>query len=329
MGPEDLRAALAALPRGPKPRRLLVGPETWDDAGVWQLTPTLAVVQSVDVITPIVDDPRDFGRIAAANALSDVYAMGAKPTLALSFVGFPSETADPRILRLMLRGGAEKLAEAGVTLLGGHSVRDREMKLGFAVTGEVHPKRVVTNAGARAGDLLVLTKPIGTGILATALKRGRLAAPLLRRMTRQMAALNAPAAAAMRAARVSAATDVTGFGLLGHALNVALASRKTLRIEASRVPLLPGVAALAEEGVYAGGLETNLRYVERRVRWPEALPVGLKRALADPQTSGGLLLSTPAARAEALVARLVRRGVEAAIIGQVRPRGRFPVEVGA
>jgi selenide,water dikinase len=329
MGPEDLRAALSALPRRRKPRRLLVGPETWDDAGVWQLTPTLALVQTVDFITPIVDDPYDFGRIAAANALSDVYAMGAKPTLALSIVEFSSETADPRILREMLRGGAAKLAEAGVTLLGGHSVRDREMKLGFAVTGEVHPKRIVTNAGARTGDVLVLTKPIGTGILATALKRQRLEAPVLRLLTRQMAALNAPAAKAMASAGVHAATDVTGFGLLGHALNLARASRKTLRIWSPSVPLLPGVAALAEEGVFPGGLEANLRYVEPEVAWPGTMPLGLRRALADPQTSGGLLLSTPAERAPALVAGLRRRRVAAAIIGEVRPRGRSALEVTA
>ena len=329
MGPEDLRAALSALPRGPKPRRLLVGPESWDDAGVWRLTPTLAVVQTVDFITPIVDDPYDFGRIAAANALSDVYAMGGRPTLALTIVGFPSETADPRILRWMLRGGATALAEAGVTLMGGHSVRDREMKLGFAVTGEVHPKRIVTNAGARAGDVLVLTKPVGTGILATALKRGRLARADLRLLTGTMAALNAEAADAMRRAGVRAATDVTGFGLLGHALNLARASRRTLRIWGPSVPFLPGATDLAAEGVYAAGLEANLRYVDREVLWPREIPLGLRRLLADPQTSGGLLMATPPERVAALLARLRRRGVAAAVIGEVRSRGRRPLEVTA
>lgn len=329
MGPEDLRHALAALPHGTKPRDLLVGPETWDDAGVYRLAPNLALVQTVDFITPIVDDPRDFGAIAAANALSDVYAMGGTPTLALSIVCFPSETADPRILRDMLRGGAAKLREAGVTLLGGHSVRDREMKFGFAVTGRVHPGRIVTNAGARAGDVLVLTKPIGTGILATALKRGRLDAPGVRRLTRQMAALNGPAARAMRAAGVRAATDISGFGLLGHALNIARGSRKTLRIQGASVPLLPGVLELAEEGVFPGGLETNLRYVEPAVAWVDDVPLARRRALADPQTSGGLLLAVPPRRVRALLGRLAKARVAGSVIGEVRARGRRAIEVTA
>ncbi len=327
MGPEDLRQALTALPRGKKPRDLLVGPETWDDAGVYRLTPSLAVVQSVDIITPIVDDPREFGAIAAANALSDVYAMGATPTLALSIVCFPSETADPRILRGMLRGGVAKLREADVTLLGGHSVRDREMKFGFAVTGEVHPRRIVTNAGARAGDALVLTKPIGTGILATALKRRLLDAPGVRRLTRQMAALNAPAARVMSEIGVHAATDVTGFGLLGHALNIARASGKTLRIWGPSVPLLPGAVDLAAQGVFPGGLENNLRYLEPAVTWTGNPPLGLRRVLADPQTSGGLLLSVPSVRVRQLLERLKRVRVTAGVVGEVLARRRRAIEV--
>jgi selenide,water dikinase len=327
MGPEDLRHALAALPRGPRPKRLLVGPETWDDAGVWKLSASRALTQTVDFITPIVDDPRDFGAIAAANSLSDVYAMGATPTLALSIVCFPSETADPRILRHMLAGGAAKLREAGVILLGGHSVRDREMKFGFAVTGEVHPDRLVTNARARAGDLLVLTKPIGTGILATALKRQMLDPPSVRRLTRQMTDLNAEAARAMTAAGVRAGTDVSGFGLLGHALNVARMSRKTLRIWAPSVPFLPGALELATEGVVPGGLENNIHYVEGQVAWPADAPIGLRRGLVDPQTSGGLLMAVPPGRVTALLARLRRRRVAACAIGEVRPRGRRPLEV--
>jgi selenide,water dikinase len=327
MGPEDLRHALAALPRGPKPKRLLVGPESWDDAGVYRITPSLALAQTVDLITPIVDDPRAFGAIAAANALSDLYAMGATPTMGLSIVCFPSDTADPRILRLMLAGGVAKLREAGVALLGGHSVRDREMKLGFAVTGEVHPKRIVTNAGARAGDVLVLTKPIGTGILSTALKRRMLAPEAVRRLTRQMAALNVEAARAMAAAGVRTGTDVTGFGLLGHALNIARASRKTLRIWAPSVPLLPRVLELAAEDVVPGGLENNMRFLERQVLWPPEAPLGLRRALSDPQTSGGLLLAVPAAAAAKLVRDLRRRRTVARVIGEVRPRGRRPLEV--
>jgi selenide,water dikinase len=327
MGPEDLRHALAALPRGPKPKRLLVGPESWDDAGVYRIARSLALAQTVDLITPIVDDPRAFGAIAAANALSDLYAMGATPTMALSIVCFPADTADPRILRLMLAGGAAKLREAGVALLGGHSVRDREMKLGFAVTGEVHPKRLVTNAGARAGEVLVLTKPIGTGILSTALKRGLLTPEEVRRLTRLMTALNAPAARAMTAAGVRTGTDVTGFGLLGHALNLARASRKTLRIWAPSVPLLPRVLELAAADVVPGGLENNMRFLERKVLWPQEAPVGLRRALSDPQTSGGLLLAVPQRVAAKLIRDLRRRRTAARVIGEVRPRGRRPLEV--
>jgi selenide, water dikinase len=327
MGPEDLRHALAALPRGPKSQRLLVGPETWDDAGVYRLTPSLAIAQTVDFITPIVDDPRAFGAIAAANALSDIYAMGARPTLALSIVCFPSDTADPRILRLILAGGAAKLRQAGVTLLGGHSVRDREMKFGFAVTGEVHPKRIVTNAGARTGQVLVLTKPIGTGILATALKRQKLAPDAVRRLTRQMSALNAEAARVMTAAGVRAGTDVSGFGLLGHALNIARMSRKTLRIWAPSVPFLPGVLELAAQGVVPGGLENNLSYLNGQVTWPALAPLGLRRALSDPQTSGGLLLAVPPRAAAGLIQRLRHRRVAARVIGEVCPRGRRPLEV--
>jgi len=286
-------------------------------------------VQTVDFITPIVDDPREFGAIAAANALSDVYAMGATPTLALSIVCFPSETADPRILRLMLAGGVAKLREAGVTLLGGHSVRDREMKFGFAVTGEVQPRRLVTNAGARAGDVLVLTKPIGTGILATALKRQMLPPAAARRLGRQMAALNAEAARAMSAAGVRAGTDVSGFGLLGHALNLARGSRKTLRIWAPSVPFLPGTLDLAAEGVVPGGLENNARYVEAQVAWPAGASIGLRRGLVDPQTSGGLLMAVPPARVTALLARLRRHRVAASVIGEVLPRGRRPLQVTA
>ncbi len=220
---------------------MLVGPETWDDAGVFRLSPTRALVQTVDFLTPVVNDPFDYGRIAAANALSDVYAMGGAPLTALSIVCYP-ERGDMSVLGDILRGGSDTLAKAGVALLGGHTVRDPEIKFGFAVTGEVHPKRIVTNAGAKRGDLLVLTKPLGTGILATALKRRLLPDAALARMTAQMATLNRAAALAMRATGASAATDVTGFGLLGHALNVARASKKTLRIWSGAVPLLPGVS---------------------------------------------------------------------------------------
>jgi len=263
-----------------------------------------------------VDDPFDYGAIAAANSLSDIYAMGARPTVALSIIGFPSETGDLSVLREIVRGGATKLKEAGVQLLGGHSVRDPEIKFGYAVTGEVHPKRIVSIGGARAGDLLVLTKPIGTGILATALKRGVLAPERLRAMTLQMKRLNRAAAECMRGI-AHAATDVTGFGLLGHARNMARASRTTLRVWSAAVPSLPGALELVAEGI---GPE---------VLFEEGVPQPIREALFDPQTSGGLLMAVPASRVNTLMKRLAGASVRGRVIGEVRPRGRRPLEVQA
>lgn len=319
---------LGGLPAPKRNRNVLVGPETWDDAGVYRIAPKLALVQTVDFITPVVNDPYDYGRIAAANSLSDVYAMGGTPVSALSIVGFP-EGGDLTILREMMRGGAETLRRADVALLGGHSVRDREIKFGFAVTGHVHPKRVITNQGARKGDLLVLTKPLGTGILATALKRRLLGDAPLVAITLQMATLNRAASEAMIAARASAATDVTGFGLLGHALNIARASRVTLRVWSRAVPVLPGVLAFAEQGVVPGGLGANQAYLEPGTRYDEAVPASRRAALVDPQTSGGLLIAVGPPRVEDLMARLRRSRVKAAVIGEVLPRGPRPLEVTA
>ena len=319
---------LGGLPAPKKNRNVLVGPDTWDDAGVYRVAPNLALVQTVDFITPVVNDPYEYGRIAAANSVSDVYAMGGKPVSALSIVGFP-EGGDLTILREMIRGGAETLRRAEVALLGGHSVRDREIKFGFAVTGHVHPKRVITNQGARKGDLLVLTKPLGTGILATALKRRLLDDGTLRVITRQMSTLNKAAAEAMQAVRASAATDVTGFGLLGHALNIARASRVTLRVWSRVVPILPGVLEFAGQNVVPGGLLANASYLEAETRYDEAVPAAVRAALADPQTSGGLLIVAAPARVKDLMARLARARVKAAVIGEVLPRGSRPLEVTA
>ena len=307
---------------------MLVGPETWDDAGVYRLSPTLALVQTVDFLTPVVNDPQDYGRIAATNALSDVYAMGGMPVSALSIVCFP-EGGDLEILRLMLKGGAETLKKAGVALLGGHSVRDREIKFGFAVTGHVHPKRVITNAGAKKGDLLVLTKPLGIGILATALKRRLLPKATLTRATRQMMELNAAAAEAMQAERATAATDISGFGLLGHALNIARASRATIRIWSRSVPLLPGVLEFAASDVAPAGLHANAAYLAAETRYDEAVPLPLRMAMADPQTSGGLLIAMPPSRVKSLLARLGRARIRAAVIGEVLARGAAAIEVAA
>jgi len=233
------------------------------------------------------------------------------------------------ILREMIRGGAETLRRAGVVLLGGHSVRDREIKFGFAVTGHMHPKRVITNRGARKGDLLVLTKPLGTGVLATALKRRLLDDATLRVITRQMTTLNRDAAEAMQAARASAATDVTGFGLLGHALNVARGSRVTIRVWSGAVPILSGVLDFAVRGVVPGGLTANAAYVEPETRYDDAVPAPVRAALADPQTSGGLLIAAAPPRVKDLMARLARARVKAAVIGEVLARGPRPLEVTA
>ena len=328
LSPVDLKDVLSVLSGAPKAKGVLVGPDTWDDAGVFRISPTRALVQTVDFFTPMVNDPFEFGRIAATNALSDVYAMGGTPTTALSIVCYP-ESGDMSILRDILRGGAETLKRARVALMGGHSVRDKEIKFGFAVTGEVHPKRIVSNAGARRGDLLVLTKPLGVGILATALKQRLLSEELLRRMTEQMTTLNRAAGEAMKAVRVRAATDVTGFGLLGHALNVARASRKTLRFWSAAVPVLPGVIEFASRDVVPGGLISNTAYVAPHVAFGEGVPETLRKVFADPQTSGGLLIAVPPSRGDALLRRLKRAKVEAAVIGEVLARRSRPLEVAA
>ena len=307
---------------------MLIGPETWDDAGVFRISPTRALVQTVDFITPVVNDPFDFGRIAAANAMSDVYAMGGTPLTALSIVCYP-EHGDMGVLGEILRGGAEALAKAKVALVGGHTVRDPEMKFGFAVTGEVHPKRIVSNAGARRGDVLVLTKPLGIGILATALKRRLLPDEDLVRMTAQLVTLNRAAAEAMRAAGASAATDVTGFGLLGHALNVARASRKTIRIWSGAVPLLPRVLDFARDGVAPAGLRSNRSYVSPFVTFDEGVSESLRMALADPQTSGGLLIAIAPKKASGLMKALKRARIEAAVMGEALQPTRAPIEVAA
>jgi len=324
---QTLQEILGALPAPPRSPRLLVGPETWDDAGVYRVSASLALVQTVDFFTPMVDDPYDFGAVAAANAVSDVYAMGGIPRTALSILCFPAEGGDPEILRSIVRGGSETLRRAGVLILGGHSVRDAEMKFGYAITGEIHPKRVVTNAGAKRGDLLVLTKAIGTGLLATALKRELLPPASLKALTKQMTTLNAAAAKAMVAVGVDAATDVTGFGLLGHARNIARASRASIRIWSHAVPFLPGALAFAAQGVSSAGLHANREALEPHVTWDGDVAEPVRRALVDPQTSGGLLMAVPPSRADRLLGRLRRAKVAAAVVGEVLVPGPRALEV--
>lgn len=291
-----LGQALSCVPRASDPR-LLVGIETSDDAGVFQLSETLALVQTVDFFTPIVDDPYWFGRIAAANALSDVYAMGGTPLTALNIVGFPDGQLPLEVLGEILRGGGDAAQEAGVAILGGHSVRDPELKFGMAVTGTVHPAEIVTNTGARPGDVLFLSKPLGTGLLTTALKRGALQESELEDATRVMATLNLLAGQVLRRLGVRGATDITGFGLLGHALELARGSGVTLELEAAALPHFPGVLELAGRGFLPGGGKVNREHVSPHVTFAESVSESYRVLMVDPQTSGGLLMAVPEARA--------------------------------
>lgn len=282
--------ALAGLPRQFDPR-VLIGFETSDDAGVFQLTPECALVQTVDFFTPIVDDPYTFGQIAAANSLSDVYAMGGVPISALSILAWPRE-GEMEDLRAVLRGGAEKMIEAACSVIGGHSIADAEPKFGYAVTGTVHPAKVLANGGAKAGDVLVFTKRLGTGIVSTALKQGLAREADVAASIASMTTLNQAACAAMLQCEVHACTDVTGFGLLGHAREMAAASKGvTLVIEGARLQLLPGVAEYAAAGAVPGGLKNNREFVECHVTGSAG------EVMYDPQTSGGLLMAMPEAEA--------------------------------
>lgn len=307
---------------------LLVGRETSDDAGVYRLTEDMALVQTMDFITPVVNDPYDFGRIAAANALSDVYAMGGRPLTAMNVVCFPVRTMDKAILREILRGGIEKVHEAGAALVGGHSVEDPEIKFGLSVTGLVHPEKVLTNAGVRPGDALVLTKPLGTGVMATAMKAGLISHTAERAAIESMATLNRNAAEVMASFPVSACTDVTGFGLLGHALEMARASRVLISIEAWKVPILPEVLDAVQMGLVPAGSFANRNFCAKQLR--EAKPVDpmLLDILADAQTSGGLLIALPEEHDIALVNALREKGVTgASIIGFASNAGSGFIEL--
>ena len=294
---------------------LLVGTETLADAAVYRLTDDIALVQTVDFFPPIVDDPYDYGAIAVANAVSDVYAMGATPLLALNIVGFPA-SLDKAILGEVLRGGYDKAHEAHLLIVGGHTVDDQEPKYGLAVTGVVRPGRHVSNAGARPGDILVLTKPLGTGIITTAAKRGQCPPEVLARAVAHMKALNRAASEAMVEVGVHAATDVTGFGLMGHLRNVCQGSGVGARVSLARVPVIEGTWALAEAGIAPGGTQRNLASVGAYARWHEDVPPTARVLLCDAQTSGGLLMAVPPERLEALLAALRARGVEGTVVGE-------------
>jgi selenide, water dikinase len=305
---------LGQLERTAFPPEILVSGETMDDAAVYQLPDGSALVQSVDFFTPIVDDPFDWGRIAAANALSDLYAMGARPILALNLVAWPIEELSLDLMARVLQGGAKVAAEAGVPIVGGHSIHDPEPKYGLAVSGLADPERLLRNSTAPAGARLVLTKPIGTGIISTAIKRGVADPEQVRAAIDLMTELNRAASEAALEAGVDAATDVTGFGLLGHLHEMLSASGVGAEVDAAAVPLLPGLAELAAEGVVPGGTRSNFTYLDPWVEWG-GLPEPERLILADAQTSGGLLVATAPERIEALRRALDSRGVTGVEIG--------------
>ena len=319
---------------------MLVGFDKADDAGVYQIAPDTALVQTVDFFTPVVDDPYTFGQIAAVNSLSDVYAMGGQPRTALALVCFP-EKGDLEILGRILAGGLSKMMEAGCTIIGGHSIRDDELKFGYSVTGLIHPERVLANGGARAGDRLLLTKALGTGVISTAIKKQKARPEWIEAAVRSMTMLNKAAAEVIagnsgerrseRQARASlptpespykvhGMTDITGFGLIGHARELALASDVSLRLHAGRVPLLEGAVECAAAGYIPGGLKANREFAECAVEFTAGISEETKTLLFDPQTAGGLLTSVAAADADNLARELKRKGVPVAEIGEVLPR---------
>lgn len=308
--------------------KLLVGTETSDDAGVYQLSEDLALVQTVDFITPIVDDPYLFGQIAAANSLSDVYAMGGKPLTAMNLMAFPGCSLSPSVLTEILRGGLDKIHEAGAVLVGGHTVEDQELKYGLSVTGIVHPLKVATNKGAREGDVLILTKAIGTGILSTAGKAGLADDSTLQPAHASMAALNRGAAEAMADFQVHACTDITGFGLLGHGSEMAMGCGLSFRLYYSRIPLLPGSTDFAAQGMVPGGAYRNQSHFGGKVRFSPGVPELDRIILYDPQTSGGLLIALPPSEGRELLNRLKDKGIlGASIIGEVISRGEYLISV--
>ncbi len=330
MGPGDLDKALCDLPLISDPN-VIRGMESLDDAGVYKLTDDLAIIQTVDFFTPIVDDPYMFGQIAAANALSDVYAMGGKPLTAMNIVCFPTETLDISVLKDILRGGIDKMGEAKVTLVGGHSINDTELKYGLSVTGAVHPKRLVTSSGAKAGDKLILTKPLGTGIISTAVKAGVAEKKTVAKVTKCMATLNGKASELMQEVRVHACTDITGFGFLGHTVQLAQSSQVGINIDISSIPSFPEAGEFAKQGLCPAGLHRNREFYSPRVRIAGEVPTHMQDVLFDPQTSGGLLISLAPRKAKPLLSRLREAGMEeAAIIGEVvrEPKGKVIVERG-
>ncbi|MFN0140092.1 MAG: selenide, water dikinase SelD [Pyrinomonadaceae bacterium] len=321
LAPSDLAQVLSKLPPQ-NSENVIVGFENSDDAGVFRLSDDLALVQTVDFFTPVADDPEVYGRVAALNSLNDVYAMGGTPISALSIVCYPQK-GDWDVLGQILLGGQKAMTEAGVVVIGGHSVDDQEMKFGYAVTGVIDPKRVITNAGSVAGDVLVLTKPIGTGAINTAVKKGAARPEAEAAAIKAMTTSAAAASKAMVAADANSCTDVTGFGLLGHAYEMAKASNVTLQIDSSRVPLLPDVLELISQGMLTRGDKNNRVYVGETVKIDSSVSGEMQSALFDPQTAGGLLITFP----EENAARFLTEIPDAILIGRVVERGEHFIEV--
>jgi selenide,water dikinase len=322
LAPRDLAQVLGALPAQPLSDDVLVGYDTADDAGVFRLRDDVALVQTVDFFTPVADDPEIYGRVAANNALNDVYAMGGKPLTALAIVCYPQKE-DMDVLGQILRGGQLAMNEAGVFVLGGHSIDDAEIKFGYAVTGIVHPSRIVTNSNAQPGDVLILTKPIGTGAISTGIKRGVASNESVEAAMKAMTTSAAAASVAMQRVGAHACTDVTGFGLLGHAYEMARGSNVCLKIDSARVPLLPGVLDLIAQGMLTRGDKNNRDYVGDTIEIAARVSGHMQSALFDPQTAGGLLISIAPSKAEDLL-----NGLEGAvIIGRVHARENFLIQV--
>lgn len=307
---------------------LLVGLERADDAGVYKLSDELAIIQTIDFITPIVDDPYTFGQIAAANALSDVYAMGGRPLTAMNVVCFPIKSQDISVLGEILRGGWDKMQEAGVTLVGGHSVEDDELKYGLSVTGVVHPSKIITKEGAKAGDKLLLTKPLGTGLVSTALKGGIAEKKAMERAAGVMATLNKTASELMLESGVHACTDITGFGLLGHASGMIEDGPLGMEIRLSSIPLLPEAMEFAQMGLVPAGTQRNREFRSNMIEMANEISDDIMNILFDPQTSGGLLIAIAAENAVGLLQELHRHGVaDAAIVGEIlaEPKGKIVI----
>jgi selenide, water dikinase len=313
-----LTQVLGSLPKQPNDPNLLIGFENADDAAVYRLREDLAIVQTVDFFTPIVDEPFDYGRIAALNSINDVWAMGGTPVTALAITCFPRNGVDPSILGEIMRGGLSALTDNDVRLVGGHSVENAQIMFGYAVTGIIHPDQIASNDGAHPGETLILTKPIGTGVISTGIKFGKADPEVAARSIATMLTPGGKAAEAMREFGVRAATDVTGFGLLGHAWELAKASKVTLEITAERVPLLPGALELARQRMITRGDRTNREYVGDDVELASGLGKEMASLLYDPQTAGGILIAIASDRADALLALLRENYSDAAIIGRVK-----------